>query len=415
MKKILLGAGAIGTASAGAMYILPTFTGGTSAGDTLPWILTIALGSFAALVALLLKTVMIPLQDVTEAVRLLAKGNFKEKVYFGKITRSTVRNANELDRAILMLELLRRKVLEVKKNLNDSMRQKALDLQRINDELSENEQTLRKANSQLEAQAEEFMRVNEELSRKNDELLQANTRLKELDEMKDDFITVAAQELCIPLEPILESVDQLEQGTIGDQDAWKAIISGSRQLVGVANNILDVGKIEGGSFEYKIGPVSIKKLLDEVSASFVAQKGKTGAKIDIDMDPDGDIMMTGDKKRLVQALTAVVVNSASFAAKGTIKIRARANHKDGSIKIQVIDDGPAFPADIIPVIFDKYAARMRENERGTGLGLFICKTIIQAHGGEIAVENNPSDKGVTFTISLPTNVKKEVSQLAQAQ
>ena len=79
------------------------------------------------------------------------------------------------------------------------------------------------------------------------------------------------------------------------------------------------------------------------------------------------------------------------------------------------DDGLAFPADAISVLFDKYAARMRENERGTGLSLFICRTIIEAHGGKVSVENNSSDKGVTFTVLLPSRIKKEVSQqVAQA-
>ncbi len=415
MARVLAGAGAIASAAASAIYVLPSFAGSGFPFDILPWALAVTLASLAALVTLILKSVMIPLKDVTEAVRVIAKGNFKVRVYPGKITKSTVRNANEFDRAILMLELLRRKVLEVKKDLNESMKQKAVDLQRINDELTENEQVLKKANSQLEAQAEEFKRVNEELLRKNDQLLQTNAKLKDLDRMKDDFVSVAAQELCIPLEPILDSVDQLEQGTMADEDAWKSIISGSRRLVGVANNILDVGRIEGGTFEYKMAPVSIKKLLDEVSSAFSGQRGKiASAKLNIDMDPDGDIMMTGDKKRLLQALSAIIGNSINFAKEGEITVQVRANHDEGSVKIQITDEGPSFPADIIPVLFDKYAARMRENERGTGLGLFITKTIIEAHAGTISVGNNSSEKGVVFTIALPISIRKKVSQLAQA-
>lgn len=315
-----------------------------------------------------------------------------------------------------MLELLRRKVLEGKKNLSETMKQKAVELQRINDELSESEQVLRKANSQLEVQAEEFKRMNEELSLKNEELSQKNAKLKELDRMKDDFISVAAQELCVPLEPILDSVDRLEQGTIADEEAWKAIISGSRRLVGVANSILDVGRIEGGTFDYKMGPVSMKKLLEEVSVSIPSQKGRSGAaKLHVDMDPGGDIMMTGDKNRLIQALSTIINNSASHAKHGSaIKVQVRANHNDESVRISVTDDGPAFPADLLPILFDKYAARMQENERGTGLGLYIARTIVEAHAGKISAENNPSDKGVTFTIMLPTSVRKEVSQMAQA-
>jgi two-component system sensor histidine kinase KdpD len=161
--------------------------------------------------------------------------------------------------------------------------------------------------------------------------------------------------------------------------------------------------------------VSIKKLVDDVTSLVSSQRRKTSSvKISIDMDPDGDIMMTGDRKRLAQALYALLNNSVTHADQGTIKVRVRANHKDGTVDIRVIDDGLAFPADVIPVLFDKYGARMRENERGAGLGLFICRTVIEAHGGLVSVENNKSDKGVTFGVSLPTNVKKEVTQVAQA-
>jgi signal transduction histidine kinase len=186
--------------------------------------------------------------------------------------------------------------------------------------------------------------------------------------------------------------------------------------VGVANTILDVGRIEAGTFEYKLGPVSVAKLLNEAIAPFSTQKVKSGnPKVSLDMDPAGDIMITGDKARLLQALSALLSNSVAFAKQGSVKLRARANHDEGLVDIQVSDEGLAFPADAISVLFDKYAARMRENERGTGLSLFICRTIIEAHGGKVSVENNPSDKGVTFTVLLPSRIKKEVSQqVAQA-
>src|SRR5687767_14545999 len=108
----MAGTGGIAAATGGAIYMLPSIIGSAATSDYLLLALGISLGSLAAVAALLLRTFMLPLRDVTEAVRLLAKGNFRDKVYHGKITRSTVRNANELDRAILMLELLRRKVIE---------------------------------------------------------------------------------------------------------------------------------------------------------------------------------------------------------------------------------------------------------------------------------------------------------------
>lgn len=415
MLKVIGWAGAVAGAASLGICALPSATGAQSAAELVPWTLAVAVGSVGAIVTVLIKIFTKPVRQVTDAVRILAKGNFKDKVYPGKITRSAVRNASELDRAVLMLELLRRKVIEGKKNLSDSMKQKALDLQRINDELAEQEDVLRKANSQLEAQAEEFRRMNEELSSKNHELSVANARLKDLDRLKDDFISVAAQELCVPLEPILESVDQIELGTGSDEEAWESIISGSRRLVSVANNILDLGRIESGNFEYRMAPMSVRKLLEELAGSIMPPKGNR-AELKFEMDPAGDIMVTGDKKRLIQALSSIINNSIAFAANGKVTVTATADHGRHAVIFGVQDDGPAFPADALPALFDKYAVRPGENERGVGLGLFVSRTIIEAHAGAVKAENSSSGRGVLFTVTIPTSIKKEkqVSQVAQA-
>ncbi|MGH9993382.1 MAG: hypothetical protein ACREAZ_12230, partial [Nitrososphaera sp.] len=227
---------AIATALATALYFLPTvLEPGVAVSDLTLTTVIITSGAMAALFLLIMRTVMAPVSQITEAIRTLATGNFLRKIYRGRLSKSAVRNANELNRALMMLEIMRRKVLEVKKNLSDSMKSKALDLQRINDELVENEEILKKANAQLAAQAEEFKRMNEELSSKNEELSETNAKLQKLDEMKDDFISIAAQELCGPIEPILESAERAEKGRISDVDALKAIVSHSKRLASVAN------------------------------------------------------------------------------------------------------------------------------------------------------------------------------------
>ncbi|MGI0024654.1 MAG: ATP-binding protein, partial [Nitrososphaera sp.] len=366
-------------------------------------------GAMAALFLLIMRTVMAPVSQITEAIRTLATGNFLRKIYRGRLSKSAVRNANELNRALMMLEIMRRKVLEVKKNLSDSMKSKALDLQRINDELVENEEILKKANAQLAAQAEEFKRMNEELSSKNEELSETNAKLQKLDEMKDDFISIAAQELCGPIEPILESAERAEKGRISDVDALKAIVSHSKRLADVANSILDVGKIESGTFTYDMKPLGIKKLMDEITLDSTGLSGEERvANVNVDMDPGGDIMIIGDRERLKHAFSGLVNNAGRFAKHGMTTVQIRANHEKGLVGVRITDSGPRMPADIMPLLFDKYVARTRESERGGDLGLFITKTIIEAHGGTITAENNVGtiNKGITFMVSLPMQVQR---------
>jgi signal transduction histidine kinase len=314
-----------------------------------------------------------------------------------------------------MLELMRRKVLEVKKSLADSMAQKARDMQRINAELVGNEEVLKKAYAQLEAQAEEFKRMNEQLATANQELADAYSKLQQVDKMKEDFITIAAQELVSPLEPILESVDRAERGIVADKEAWSSIISGTRRLVGVANSILDVEKIESGNFAYDMKPVSMKRLLDDVLKASGIVNEDSDIKVNVDMDPGGDIMITGDRRRLLQALGGIVNNSIRFTKRGTITIQVRAEHETGSIAITISDNGQSFPEDVLSVLFEKYATITRENERGTGLGLYITKKVIEAHGGTISANNAGDNKGVIFTISMPMQAQRVQPQLTEAQ
>jgi signal transduction histidine kinase len=309
-------------------------------------------------------------------------------------------------------------VLEVQRNMKDSMKAKALEMQRINDELKENEEVLKKANAQLAAQAEEFERMNRELSTTNQELVDANTKLQELDKMKDDFVTVAAEELCSPLVPILESVDAAESGTLSEEEAWKTIVAESKRLGIVASSIVDVSRIEDGTYSYDMHPVSVKQLLDGIVQTSSGLKGRDGvtANIKLDSDPAGDVMIVADKKRLHHALGGIINNSIRFSKNAAITIGSRANHLSGSVDIRIADNGPRFPTDLVPELFNKYTTRTREDERGTGLGLFITKAIIGAHGGTIKLENHKGarTKGVSFMISLPMKVQKVQPTSAEA-
>jgi signal transduction histidine kinase len=414
ITQITIRFAAVAAGLAAAIYMLPSFTQ-SSAADLIPSIILVTLVAMAVLLLSLMKTIMAPLKEVTDAIKLLAKTSFRQKLYNGRITKSTVTNANELSRSLLMLELMRRKVLEVKKSLADSMAQKARDMQRINAELVGNEEVLKKAYAQLEAQAEEFKRMNEQLASANQELSDAYAKLQQTDKMKEDFITIAAQELVSPLEPILESVDRAERGIVADKEAWSSIISGTRRLVGVANSILDVEKIESGNFAYDMKPVSVKRLLDDVVGASGMVNNDSDIKVNIDMDPGGDIMITGDRKRLLQAFAGIINNSIRFTKRGTITIQARAEHETGRITVNITDNGQSFPDDVLSVLFEKYATITRENERGTGLGLYITRTVIEAHGGTISANNAGANKGVIFEISMPMQAQRVQPQLTEAQ
>jgi signal transduction histidine kinase len=364
----------------------------------LEMILMIVVVQMAALGLLLVIFILHPIKNLGKAARHITKGNFDFKVYSGKISKETINKVDELSQIVLGFEALRRKVLELESKLGESIKTKNIELERATDELVEKEKMLQRANAKLIGQHEDLQRINKELSSKNNELSEANEKLQKLDRMKSDFILIAAHELRTPIQPIIGSVQLAEKGLMKSDQAWKIISSEAKRLSTVASYILDVSKIESGLLTYNMKPISVSQLIEELTSSsprFASQESI----ISIEMDLDKDVKILGDKERLIQAFSNIIENAARFAKNKTIVIQTR-NSGKGTVEITVVDDGPGIPAEILPILFSKFVTKTRENDRGTGLGLFITKKIIESHNGSITAENS-SEKGAMFTVSFP--------------
>lgn len=354
--------------------------------------------------ALLAVTVLLPLRKIGKYAELIAKGNYNTQVYDGKLTKGKFKNSDELSQLLMAFEVMRKKAVEVDADLGKQIQIKTFDLQRVNDELVEKEKVLQRANAQLSSQSEDLQRVNEELSSKNEELSETNAKLEKLDKTKTDFILIAAHELRTPIQPIMGSVKLAEKGLISNEQAWKTIVTEAKRLSTVATYILDVGKIESGNISYDMKPLSVAQLVERISSSSTKFATQDGV-ISIKMELDEDVRIMGDNERLVQAFANIIDNAAKFAKNGTITIKTVNNYDKGLAEVKIMDDGPGIPEEILPVLFNKFVTKTRENERGTGLGLFITKAIIEAHSGKISAENNAGGKGATFTVSFQIHEK----------
>ena len=136
------------------------------------------------------------------------------------------------------------------------------------------------------------------------------------------------------------------------------------------------------------------------SSKLASEEGIISIAKEVDRD---DVVITGDKERLLQAFGNIVSNAVRFAKNGNITIRTKSDVEQKLIEIKIIDDGPGIPEEIMPILFSKFVTKTQENERGTGLGLFITKSIIESHNGSVRADNNLADggKGATFTVTLP--------------
>jgi signal transduction histidine kinase len=392
----------VASTSAAAAYMLPSLVKFGSPLEELVAIVLIVAMDTAAAALICSKTFLFPLSKLSAGSNQAATRNLKSVFYSGVISKGLLAKSDELSRALMAFELMRRKIVQLQNDLVNSDKQRG-DIQDLKDALIQKEAILQRANAKLVGQHDDLQKINEELSSKNIELSQANERLQKLDKMKSDFILIAAHELRTPIQPILGSIQVAKRGLLSSEEAWESIEVEAKRLSNVANYILDVGKIESGTFICEMKPIAVKSLIEGViSSSSKLASGEDVIIITKEVDDD-DMMIKGDKQRLLQAFGNIVGNAARFAKNGTITIKAKPNTEKNLVEIRIIDDGPGIPAEIMPLLFSKFVTKTQENERGTGLGLFITKSIIEVHGGIITASNNSANggKGATFTISLP--------------
>ena len=232
-------------------------------------------------------------------------------------------------------------------------------------------------------------------------------QLKTHDRMQKEFINIAAHELRTPIQPILGLTGELlrsnnsrHRRSAAEQDELlDVIMRNAKRLHRLADDILDVTKIESES-------LNIKKEwfnLNDVIANIV-KKSQQGDLIKLVYQPR-DIFIEADKARIAQVVSNILNNAVKFTitkvneeGNATININAE-KVDDGQTLVSIKDTGISIDPGIMPRLFEKFASK---SYQGTGLGLYICKSIIEAHDGKIWAENNADGKGATFSFTLPS-------------
>jgi nitrogen-specific signal transduction histidine kinase len=240
-------------------------------------------------------------------------------------------------------------------------------------------------------------------------------QVKSHDKMKQEFIDIAAHELRTPIQPIL-SLAQLLKEQISDSTQSRfldVIVRNAKRLQKLQEEMLDVTRIESGSMKIHKELFNLNKLIFDVLQDFSAQL-KDDTNIKLDYRSDGDVWVAADKNRIIQVISNLLVNAMKFTKAGRIvvQLRKRKGKKiaDGNhqVIVSIKDEGPGIDPSVMPRLFTKFASK---SEKGTGLGLFISKSIIEAYDGKIWAENNKDGKGATFSFTLPIQKPHQEQQL----
>ena len=248
--------------------------------------------------------------------------------------------------------------------------------------------------------------LKKEVNLKTIELKTANEKLKELDKMKDEFIGIASHELKSPIQPILGFAELAKSGDIDQKEAWDGVLELANKLQDLANAVLDVTRIENNRLELQIEKIPINDIILEITKS---QKISLKKPIIIRENLDENIAVEVDRVRISQVFRNLLNNAIKFTPKGTITIETHVYPDENKIQVKVLDTGLGIPKEILPRIFEKFVTKglKHEEHSGTGLGLFLCKGIIEAHGGKISAQNN-FDGGSTFEFTIPVLNKGQI-------
>jgi signal transduction histidine kinase len=237
----------------------------------------------------------------------------------------------------------------------------------------------------------------------------ANEELKRKDLLKDEFINIAAHELRGPIQPILGLAEILRyrkrdrdgsnSNVIKQEDDDKLldiIIRNAKRLLRLEQSILDIARIESQSLKLEKERFDLIQKIQNVINDFGNELSNEKIQLVFTPSQKEPIFVNADKVRIFEVISNLLCNAVKFTKEGKITINAE--KKDTQVLVSIKDTGSGIQPEIMPKLFSKYVTN---SPLGTGVGLFISKSFIEAHGGKIWAENNPDGKGATFTFRLP--------------
>jgi signal transduction histidine kinase len=242
----------------------------------------------------------------------------------------------------------------------------------------------------------------------------ANIKLENNDKAMKEFINIAAHELRTPIQPILGLSEMLPDARNDPQQHGKfveIIVRNAHKLENLAEDILDVTRIESGRLQLSMEMIDLYELVDSVVhdfQKFLPADGKVimnYQKLNDGRNDEEDyrvshLAIMGDPARIAQVLSNLLRNALKFTNEGTISVRVGKNDSPSYSEavVSISDSGQGIDPEVMYKLFEKFVSK---SEKGTGLGLFISKSIVEAHGGKIWGENNKDGNGATFTFTLP--------------
>ncbi len=250
----------------------------------------------------------------------------------------------------------------------------------------------------------------ESLNNITEQLRVANNKLKDLDKLKDEFVSLASHELRTPMTVIKSYVWLILNGKAGEISSQQrkyleTTYASTERLIHLVNDMLNISRIESGRITIEKKPVDLGSLLAEQVSQMVSRGDELGIKIAYDKPSDA-LVVNADAEKISQVVINLIGNSLKFTPRGGSIFISVADSGNGFMQVNVRDTGRGMSHDEIGKLFQKFIMvgdthLTREKGQGTGLGLYLSKSLIEMHGGKIWAESEGEDKGTTFSFTIP--------------
>ncbi len=256
-------------------------------------------------------------------------------------------------------------------------------------------------------QKERLQELSVELERTNTTLADANERLKGLDKLKTEFLSLASHQLRSPLTAIKGYASMLDEGAFDKlnekQDgAVKRIYSSAQGLVNLVEDLLNVSKIEQGGMKFQFMPTDIRQAVLDLAGEMKIPAENKKLELRVNVPEYDTFMANADPTKIKQVFLNLVDNSIKYTPSGYVEVGLKRNEKN-DIVFYVKDTGVGVTPETKAKLFQKFSRGEggKLNTGGSGLGLYLAQEIAKAHKGEIIIESEGTNKGATFSVVIP--------------
>ena len=234
-------------------------------------------------------------------------------------------------------------------------------------------------------------------------------QLKAHDKMQKEFINIASHEMKTPTQAIIGYADLIHKHPEKREDMMQSISRNAVRLQRLTNDILDVTRIDSRTLNLHKEQFDISDLIENIVQDYLGHIEKENQNVKLfynfKQDMNDTLPIDADRDRIAQVISNLLSNAIKFTAKKNGDISVSAERKKKEVIVSIKDTGEGINPEIIPRLFTKFATR---SFSGTGLGLYISKNIVEAHGGKMWAENNPREEGATFTFTLPLSNRRPI-------